>query len=171
MNITDQEVVSIFDGNGGFGEGDVLVVQNEINCTRKAIELAHQRRMVIVANPAPCPPDVLQQLPLELATILIVNEGEASSLVRQLVTSETADKVKTPEELVHVFMTCLSQELKAVVITLGSRGLVAGFVNPDESLTPRAYDMYRLPVFPNIKPADTTGAGASLSRLSMVSIS
>ncbi len=62
-----------------FGEGDYLVLQNEINLTPSIIEKAAERGMRICLNPAPYTEDVASW-PLEKLDLLVVNEIEGQDL-------------------------------------------------------------------------------------------
>jgi len=62
-----------------FGEGDYLVLQNEINLTSVIIEKAHARGMKICLNPAPYTEDV-KSWPLNKLELLVVNEIEGQDL-------------------------------------------------------------------------------------------
>lgn len=63
----------------GFGEGDWLLLQNEINETAYIMEAARRRGMRVVLNPAPFGEEV-RDYPLALASMLILNETEAEGL-------------------------------------------------------------------------------------------
>ena len=62
-----------------FGEGDFLVLQNEINLTPYLLEKASERGMKICLNPAPFSEDV-KNWPLEKLEYLVVNEIEGRDL-------------------------------------------------------------------------------------------
>lgn len=62
--------------------GDVLLLQNEINGVPFLIQAGHDRGMTVCLNPAPFAPPVLNY-PLELVSILIVNQTEGASLTGQ----------------------------------------------------------------------------------------
>ena len=63
----------------GFGEGDHLVLQNEISLSPLIIEKARERNMRIVLNPSPYDGRI-GQFPLDLVDMLFVNEIEGSGL-------------------------------------------------------------------------------------------
>ena len=58
---------------------DYLLLQNETNAVAQAIQNAHQRGLQIVFNPAPMN-SAVQNYPLELVDIFILNEIEAEEL-------------------------------------------------------------------------------------------
>ena len=60
-------------------EGDVLLLQNETNAIRDAIEIGLEKGLRIVFNPAPFDRSV-PLLPLNQTAALILNEGEARGL-------------------------------------------------------------------------------------------
>ena len=62
-----------------FGEGDILLLQNEISAMPQIMRLAAGRGMRIFLNPAPMNDDA-RALPLELVDTLIVNESEGAGL-------------------------------------------------------------------------------------------
>ncbi len=64
-----------------YGEGDVLLLQNEINDGPRILECAKQRRMTVCVNPAPFGPELLKW-PLDAVDLLIVNEAEAAGLAQ-----------------------------------------------------------------------------------------
>jgi len=66
-----------------FGPNDYLLVQNEVNAVSQIIRYAKIKGLMIVFNPAPMAPQVLNY-PLELVDILIVNEIEARSLTGEI---------------------------------------------------------------------------------------
>ncbi|MBN2657685.1 MAG: ribokinase [Spirochaetales bacterium] len=62
-----------------FGQGDYLVLQNEINGTESIIRKASDKGMKICINPAPFDTSILSW-PLDLVDILIVNEHEGAGM-------------------------------------------------------------------------------------------
>ncbi len=64
-----------------FGEGDMLVLQNEIVHTAHLITRAKERGMRVCMNIAPFDPSVFT-LPLEQLDLLVVNESEGAALAR-----------------------------------------------------------------------------------------
>ena len=120
-----------------FSEGDFLVLQNEINCVRELIELAHARKMKIACNPSPIDESV-QQLPLEDCDYLIVNEVEGQALCPDAAAGELLSRLHT--KFPH----------SAVLLTLGADG--ARYLAPGMN-EPIKQAAYRLPV------KDTTAAG------------
>jgi ribokinase len=62
-----------------FGEGDILLLQNEISEIPYLIEQGSARDMLVCFNPAPMTPAVLDY-PLDQVDLLIVNQTEAAAL-------------------------------------------------------------------------------------------
>ena len=62
-----------------FGEGDLLLLQNELNLVPYMIERASARGMKILFNPAPFTPDLVE-IDYDKITYLVLNEIEASGL-------------------------------------------------------------------------------------------
>ncbi|GHV75515.1 ribokinase [Spirochaetia bacterium] len=64
---------------GDFGEGDCIVLQNEIVFTGKIIKAAHERGMRVCLNPSPYD-EKIAALPLDLVDVFFVNEIEGAAL-------------------------------------------------------------------------------------------
>jgi ribokinase len=62
-----------------FGEGDIIVLQNEIVHLKEIIEGASERNMQICLNPSPYSP-AIETLPLEKVTTFFVNEIEGAAM-------------------------------------------------------------------------------------------
>lgn len=62
-----------------FHQGDLIVLQNEINCMNEILALAHEAGLRIAINPAPMN-DAISPASLALADWLILNETEAREL-------------------------------------------------------------------------------------------
>ena len=122
-----------------FGEGDFLVLQNEINNLPKIIEKARAKGMTIFLNPSPCD-NRLDQVDFDQLDWLLVNEIEAEQLTGE----------STPTAVwqnVHRRYPNLS-----LLLTRGSQGSFAFRINGDD-LEKEAQKAYR------VKAIDTTGAG------------
>jgi ribokinase len=76
LNITVNEIGRVL---AGFAPGDLLVLQNEIVCTRQIMETAKKQGLKICVNPSPYN-ETIEALPLELTDILFVNEIEGAAL-------------------------------------------------------------------------------------------
>ena len=122
-----------------FGEGDFLVLQNEINNLPKIIEKARAKGMTIFLNPSPFD-NRLDQVDFGQLDWLLVNEIEAEQLTGE----------STPAAVwqnVHRRNPNLS-----LLLTRGSQGSFAFRINGDD-LEKEAQKAYR------VKAIDTTGAG------------
>ena len=59
-----------------FSKGDILVLQNEINCLSYILSCAHQRGMTVILNPSPIQ-DALRSLDFHKISYMVLNEIEA----------------------------------------------------------------------------------------------
>lgn len=96
-----------------FSEGDMIILQNEINQMVYIMEQSHKKGMKIVLNPSPMD-EKIEKLPLEYVDYFFVNEKEAVYLAGKK--SEDEDKVL--EDLSKRFPEA------AFVMTLGEKGSV-----------------------------------------------
>lgn len=133
--VTEEQVDACLEG---FGEGDLLLLQNETSCVSYAMHAAHKKGMKIALNPSPITPALLS-CPLQLVDYLILNETEGGILAGLPADSR-------PKQLLRA----LTEKYPGatVVLTLGSDGVVAGFGSQFWE-----HQAYRVPV------ADTTAAG------------
>ncbi len=95
----------------GWGEGDAVLLQNEISSLAEAIRRAHERGMKVFLNPSPAD-SVIASLPLGLVDCLILNALEAA-----LISGAESD---TPDTL----LSAVARRFPGaeILITLGSRG-------------------------------------------------
>ena len=133
---------------GHFGEGDVLVLQNEINLIPYIMEKAKGRGMKIVLNPSPADESILS-LPLGAVDYLILNEVEGGAISG---IAESDD-----EKILQKLMKSLPDT--RIVLTLGKRGAVYGYE-----------DMVRRQAIYPVKTVDTTAAGDTFTGFFMGSI-
>jgi ribokinase len=97
-----------------FGEGDYLVLQNEINLTPQIMKKASERGMKICLNPAPYTEDV-KSWPLETLELLVVNEIEGQDLAGQEGSfEETLDRL------------CAAYPGMSILLTAGKEGSYFG---------------------------------------------
>ena len=122
-----------------FGEGDWLVLQNEINGLPRIVEAAHARGMRIALNPSPYEDD-LREVDFGKLSWLLVNEIEACQC-------SGSDQPERAWDVLHGKYPKLS-----VLITLGSAGSVAHRVTGDgvETVRQQAF---------RVDAVDTTAAG------------
>lgn len=93
----------------GFGPGDYVLLQNEMNLGEMVIGQAKEKGMQVILNPSPATPALLSW-PLALVDWLILNEVEGYDL-----TGETAPE-KILDSLLQRYPAC------RVVLTLGDKG-------------------------------------------------
>ena len=110
-------------------EGDILLLQNEINGLCHIIRAAARKGLRILFNPAPME-DSVKELPLELLDTLIVNEGEGRALAGDM------DDLKK------------AYPGQKILLTRGSRG--ASLWTGEELIFQPAF---------HVKAVDTTAAG------------
>lgn len=118
-----------------FSDGDVLLLQNEINELAYIMEQAYKKRLKIVLNPSPMNEKILR-LPLELVDTFILNEIEADDICG-----------KIPEDKRVDTLAARFPEAK-IVLTLGENGVI--YKDRNKKLN---HGIYRVPV------VDTTAAG------------
>lgn len=105
-SVTENDVDDVL---GSFGEGDLLVVQNEMSNTRHAIDVAHERGVLVALNPSPFDGRVLDW-DIGSADYLFVNESEGESL--------SGDKA--PEAILESLHARFPHT--CIVLTLGEQG-------------------------------------------------
>ena len=135
--ISEKDIEETFQN---FSEGDVLILQNEINAIGRIMEEAHQKGMQIILNPSPMNESIFQ-LPLEFVHYFILNEIEAAQILKlDLVTVENAEKIV--RELHQ------RDPQSKIVLTLGAEGSL--YFDGELLLRQNAY---------KAKVVDTTAAG------------
>lgn len=122
----------------GFGSGDVLVVQNEVNMLAPIVELGARRGMRVVLNPSPFD-ERIAECDLGLVWLMFVNEVEGEQITGE----------SEPERILDALARRWPR--MNVVLTLGERGAAARF--GDVRATVAA-----MPV-PGGAVVDTTAAG------------
>ena len=118
-----------------FGEGDILLMQNEISNVPYLIDKAFEKGLKIVFNPSPLN-DELKKVNLSKVSYLILNEVEAKDISGK----------SEPDE----FIGYVKKEYPSlkVVLTLGKNGCI--YVDSDTELSHPAFV---------VKAVDTVGAG------------
>lgn len=151
---TNQEYESIFDKcqlNHEF-----VILQNEYPDTLKTIDWlkANRPKINIAYNPSPFKPELINEDTWKKLDLLIVNEGEAIDVARQLLPDANigADSQKGFAELAIKLRSLLNPEnIQTVIITMGSKGSLFLGKGMDE---PEFVKSHRVE-----KVVDTTGAG------------
>lgn len=118
-----------------FNEGDIILLQNELNELEYIIDKAYGKGMRIVLNPAPFTND-LKNLPLHKISWLILNEIEAK---------EFGNKESPEENLVHLKECYPDTE---IIITVGKKGSM--YMDNGEIYRQMSY---------KVESVDTTAAG------------
>ena len=119
----------------GFGPGDLLLLQNEMNLPERMIDLAWEMGLTVALNPSPCSA-TLAKCDFRKVEWLILNELEGAAL------SGEPDVKKLPKAILQRF-----PHMK-VVLTLGANG--ARYADSERQFFQPAF---------SVKAVDTTGAG------------
>ncbi|KAI1301146.1 hypothetical protein EDD11_005794 [Mortierella claussenii] len=144
-----------------FGEGDWLVMQNEMSSGGEIMRAAKERDMIICFNPSPMSTELPKEYPLHLVDYLLINEIEAQGLYSFLTSPKGSDPDSvsssshiTASESFPVLEKAYGQ-ISGIIITLGGDGLVARFrINEeDEKLKEFRMGIVKSTV------VNTTGAG------------
>jgi ribokinase len=127
--ITTEDVRSIMQHGCA---GDWLLMQNEVNQGKLAMQIAAEKKMLVVFNPAPMASNLTKEYPMELVNVLIVNETEAIGLLKQLDVpmkdAETSDDLKEAMKLsLDILCDSFGLGMCGLIITLGGLGLVSKF--------------------------------------------
>ncbi len=120
---------------GNFGEGDILLLQNEVNGLKYLIDRAWERQMMIILNPSPWN-DMLKDCDLKKVSVFLINEVEGEQITGR----------QEPEEMLEE-MARLYPEAQTV-LTLGSQGAI--WQGEGRQIRQAAYP---------VKAIDTTAAG------------
>ncbi len=118
-----------------FGEGDILMMQNETNLSRSILCRAAEKGMYTIYNPSPIT-EVIFDMPYQLVDLLIVNEDEGAAL--------SGGTYPPDEMLKRLYELCPN----TVILTLGQAG----------SCAISAEGVLQQDIFP-VKALDSTGAG------------
>ena len=120
-----------------FGEGDWLLLQNEISSLPAILREASERGLKVAFNPAPMTPDV-QGYPLDGVSLLVVNQTEGAALA--------GVEDASPELLVGMLQARFPDA--AILLTLGGDGSL--YVSGGEQIRTPAQA---------VEAVDTTAAG------------
>lgn len=126
--------------------GDILLLQNEINCLPEIFAVAAEKQLQIAFNPSPFRQELLQ-LPLEQVKWWLCNEIEGGQITGK----------EDPEEIIEAMYARFPDS--NIVLTLGKDGCI--FKNSSETL--------RHPIFP-VKAVDTTAAGDTFTGFFLASV-
>ncbi|MBE6919684.1 MAG: ribokinase [Ruminococcaceae bacterium] len=131
-----------------FGEGDVLVLQNEVNELDYIMERAHARGLRIALNPSPMNEKIMS-LPLHTVDWLLLNEVEAEQLLGYDVTDGAAAAAQLHEKFPRT----------AIVLTMGRQG--SYYHDGAQALHQSAFP---------VQAVDTTAAGDTYTGYFLASI-
>lgn len=150
-----------------FADARVVVTQleNRIEATHAAMELAREVGAISLLNPAPRNPEAAPEL-IRLADLVTPNETEFAWLIEHLggdldAARRALDAATLPDAELDAL--CARLNLPTVVITLGAAG--AFVAHRDEAARARWYDAarcYRITA-EQVAAIDTTGAGDAFS--------
>ncbi len=136
----------------GFGAGDYIVLQNEINQMPFLMEQAHAKGMHIVLNPSPMNGRIFE-MPLGCVDYLILNEVEAAGDEKTALGGEKAGEAMA-ELLKKKFPR------SRIVLTLGEKGAV--YCGEETRIRQPAYA---------VRAMDTTAAGDTFTGYFIAGIS
>lgn len=117
-----------------FGQGDFLLLQNEISEIPYIVTQASKQGLKIVLNPSPFNQSI-NEIPLDLVDYFILNEVEAADISGVAVADALAEMKKTYQKA-------------KILITLGSEGSL--YFDGEKEYTQKAY---------KVEAVDTTAAG------------
>lgn len=120
---------------GSFEEGDILLLQNEVNLLDYIIDSAYERGMTVVLNPSPYD-SALDACDFGKVSMFLLNEVEGAQVTGEEDPEKILEKLKT-----------LYPDTK-VVLTLGGNGSVYQYKD----------EQYRQGIY-KVKAVDTTAAG------------
>lgn len=118
-----------------FGEGDLLILQNEINLLDYVVDRAYDKNMVIILNPSPMD-EALEAVDMGKISIFLMNEIEGAQIAG----------TENPEDVLAVMKEKFPQA--RVVLTLGRDGCI--YQDSEKLCRQSAYE---------VKAVDTTAAG------------
>ena len=130
----------------GGKKGDVLLLQNETNCIKEAMVLAHEKGMAIAFNPSPYN-EKIAELPLELVDFWFCNEIEGAALTG----------FTEPDEICKAFLE--KYPASSLILTLGEEGSI--FCSAGCTVKQKPYKS---------TPVDTTAAGDTFTGYFLASV-
>ena len=146
----------------GFGAGDYIVLQNEINQMPFLMEQAHAKEMHIVLNPSPMNGRIFE-MPLGCVDYLILNEVEAAQILEADTPALGDEKAALGDEKAGEAMAELLKKKfprSRIVLTLGENGSV--YCGEETRIRQPAYA---------VRAVDTTAAGDTFTGYFIAGIS
>jgi len=133
LTMTEEYVDSVL---SSFHSDDIVLMQNETNCTGYIAEQCHKKGIKVVLNPSPINKELLSVFPFQLVSMFLINQIEGTELTQKTNPTEILDSLleKYPES--------------SFVLTLGKRGVVY-----KDKVHTFSHGTYKVPV------VDTTAAG------------
>lgn len=105
---TEQKIVSVLEN---FEDGDVILLQNEMNLLKELIDQAYEKKLKIALNPSPMN-DMIKECDLEKVSLFLLNEVEGAQLTGETEAENIIDKMKEMYPKAEI------------VLTLGKRGSI-----------------------------------------------
>jgi ribokinase len=130
--ITTSDIDRVF---STISDDDWLLLQNEISAISSILEATRNRPYTVVFNPAPMTSDI-QDLPLELVDILVINEVEGATLTNEQQPSAILDSLLKKYHAMRI------------ILTLGDRGAI--YVDKNQRIHQDGFQ---------VESVDTTAAG------------
>ena len=146
----------------GFGAGDYIVLQNEINQMPFLMEQAHAKGMHIVLNPSPMNGRIFE-MPLGCVDYLILNEVEAAQILEADTPALGDEKAALGDEKAGEAMAEKKKKKfprSRIVLTLGEKGVV--YCGEETRIRQPAYA---------VRAVDTTAAGDTFTGYFIAGIS
>ena len=146
----------------GFGAGDYIVLQNEINQMPFLMEQAHAKGMHIVLNPSPMNGRIFE-MPLGCVDYLILNEVEAAQILEADTPALGDEKAALGDEKAGEAMAELLKKKfprRRIALTLGEKGAV--YCGEETRIRQPAYA---------VRAVDTTAAGDTFTGYFIAGIS
>ena len=129
-----------------FGQGDYIILQNEVNLLSEIIDRAYDNKMTIVLNPSPYD-ETISDCDLGKVSFLIMNEVEGRQMTGE----------NDPEQILQYMKEHYPEA--DTVLTLGSQG----------SMYQDQNNIYRQGIY-EVKAVDTTAAGDTFTGYFIASI-
>lgn len=118
-----------------FGEGDILLLQNEISNLTYIIEKAYKKKICIILNPSPIN-EVIEKIDFNMISYIILNEVEAEAISGSGIAEESIEILKKKYPQIKI------------MLTLGGKGCV--YADSENNIYQKAFE---------VKAVDTTAAG------------
>ena len=121
-----------------FEKGDMILLQNEINCLDYIIEKAYEKGMKIILNPSPMD-DIILNGPMDKVSLFLMNEIEGEQITGE------SDPDKILEKMHQMYPN------GEVLLTLGKLGVVY----QDKNLNRYRHGIYKVKVVDTVAAGDT----------------